>query len=79
MELNPNQYIYNTTPAPWARSHGGRGGRKIVRARKTEFAVILCLLEMSEATGMKLHQHGFLKQDQTSRQAPVGGGELVRL
>ena len=57
VEPSPNGYVHNTSPAPKAQASLWRKGQRKSQ-RNGEFIVTFCLLEMSEVTLMKSHQHG---------------------
>ena len=57
-EPSSNRHIQNTTFALRLSDHCGTGGRKSVRSQGIRSLPINCLLEISEATPMKSHQHG---------------------
>lgn len=61
VETHPSGFIYKTTLIPMTQIiTEERGSRMIVRVRGRESAELSCLLEISEATPIKSHQHGCL-------------------
>lgn len=76
VEFSPKWSIYKTTPVPKAQEAPRNGGRKGARARRTRFAVRLCLLEMTEAptrsTCVLKHE---LNKDHTNILIQMGKGQ----
>lgn len=59
MKLNPSGHIYKTLAHLGLREHCRRGDRSSIRARNSDYSVMLYILVISPATPVKSHQHDF--------------------